>query len=235
MCNSLATFQRFMNAILEPWYQKWGRKRGKNYMDDIGIATKLAEIDIHIAMIHHLFQILKEHGLHLKLSKSTFLQPQMNFLGMHISKEGVTVDPAKIARLHNYPRELHTLKQARGFLGCAGYHRMFCKDFSIIATPITQLTKKDVPFEWGPEQKHAQETIIQRITNVPVLVQPDPTRQFELETDASLIGTGAVLYQRDPPITLPDGTQKPGPRRPCGFHSQSFTSTERNYPIYDRC
>ena len=110
---------------------------------------------------------------------------------------------------------------------------MFCKDFSIIAAPITWLTKKDVQFEWGPEQKCAQETIIQRITNAPVLIQPDPMCQFELKTDASLIGTGAVLYQCNPPITLPDGTQKPGPRRPCRFHSQSFTSTEWNYPIYD--
>jgi len=50
------------------------------------------------------------------------------------------------------------------------------------------------------------------ITHAPVLVRPDLERQFELETDASQIGTGAILYQRDPPITKPDGTQKPGPR-----------------------
>jgi hypothetical protein len=48
------------------------------------------------------------------------------------------------------------------------------------------------------------------ITHAPVLVRPDPSQQFELETDASLIGTGAILYQCDPPVTLPDGTQKPG-------------------------
>ena len=110
---------------------------------------------------------------------------------------------------------------------------MFCKDFSTIAAPLFRLTKKDAPFVWGKEQQEAQETIINRITNAPVLAQPDPARQFKLETDASLIGTGAILYQRDPPITLPDGTQKPGPQQPCGFHSQSFTSTKQNYPIYD--
>ena len=47
-----------MNAILEPWYQKWGRKKGKNYMDDIGIATLLVDIHIHISMVHDLFCIL---------------------------------------------------------------------------------------------------------------------------------------------------------------------------------
>ena len=234
MCNSPAAFQRFMNTILEPWYQKWGQKKGKNYMDDIGIATLLVDIHIHIAMVHDLFCILAAHGLHLKLSKSVFLQPQMDFLGVRISKDGVTVDPAKVAGLREYPRTLHNLKQVRGFLGCAGYHRMFCKNFSIIAAPLFRLTKKDVPFTWGKEQQDVQEQIITLITNAPVLARPDPSQQFKLETDASLISTGAVLYQRDPPITLPDGTQKPGPRRPCSFHSQSFTTTEQNYPIYDR-
>ena len=224
MCNSPAAFQQFMNAALKLWYQKYGRKKGKNYMDDIAIATLLTEIDLHIAMVDDLFDILAAHGLHLKLLKSVFLQPQMDFLGIHINKNGVTVNPAKIAGLWDYPRTLHTLKQVRGFLGCTGYHHMFCKDFSTIAAP----------FVWGKEQQEAQETIINQITNAPVLARPDPAQQFELETDASLIGTGAILYQWDPPITLPDGTQKPGPQQPCGFHSQSFTSTEQNYLIYDQ-
>ena len=111
---------------------------------------------------------------------------------------------------------------------------MFCKNYSIITKPIFCLTKKDTPFVWGPEQQAVQEEIIKRITSTPVLARPDPSKQFELETDASLIGTGAVLYQHDLPTTLPDETQKPGPRCPCGFHSQKFTSTEQNYPIYDR-
>jgi hypothetical protein len=82
MCNSPAAFQHFMNTILEPWYQKWGRKCGKNYMDDIGIGTPRTDKAIYIEMIHDLFYILAAHGLHLKLSKSVFLQPQMDFLGV---------------------------------------------------------------------------------------------------------------------------------------------------------
>jgi len=77
---------------------------------------------------------------------------------------------------------------------------MFCKDFSIIAAPLTALTGKNVPFEWGPKQKAAQQEIIKRITNPPVLVKPDPEKPFELEVDTSQVGTGAILYQRDPPI-----------------------------------
>jgi hypothetical protein len=82
MCNSPAAFQQFINTILEPWYQKWGCKCGKNYIDDIGIGTLLVDIAIHIEMIHDLFYILAAHGPHLKLSKSIFRQLQMDFLGV---------------------------------------------------------------------------------------------------------------------------------------------------------
>jgi len=240
MSNSPASFQRFMNGILEELYKHFERKGihnireiFKNYMDDCGIGTLLKDLALHIEIIHFLFDLLTKHGLHLKLSKSVFLQPQMDFLGVRISKEGVTIDPAKVAGLRDYPCDILNLRQARGFLGVAGYHRMFCKNFSTIAAPITKLTGKNVPFEWGPAQREAQDKIITLITSSPVLVKPDPSRQFELEVDASQIGTGAILYQRDPPTTHADSTEKPGPRRPVGFHSQKFTTTEQNYPIYD--
>ena len=122
MCNSPAAFQQFINAILELWYKKHGQKKGKNYMDDITIGTLYKELDLHIEIIIDLFEILAAHGLHLKLSKSVFMQLQMNFFGVRISKDGVTVNPAKVAGLREYLRTLYNLKQARGFLGCTGYH-----------------------------------------------------------------------------------------------------------------
>jgi len=76
---------------------------------------------------------------------------------------------------------------------------MFCTNFSIIAAPLTKLTGKTVPFKWGQEQKDAQERLITLITNALVLVKLDPSHQFELETDTSQIGTGAILYQCNPP------------------------------------
>ena len=124
----------------------------KNYMDNCSIGTLLKDLALYIKIIHFLFDLLAKHRLHLKLSKSVFLQPQMDFLSIRISKEGITIDPAKVAGLCDYPHDILNLRQARGFLGVAGYHRMFCKNFSIIATPITKLTGKDVPFKWGPAQ-----------------------------------------------------------------------------------
>jgi len=88
---------------------------------------------------------------------------------------------------------------------------MFVKNFSTIAAPITWLTGKDVPFEWGPEQLEAQNKIIHTITHAPVLVKPDPFQQFKLEVDASQISTGTILYQQDPPTTCANSKEKPGP------------------------
>ena len=128
-----------MNHILEPWYKKYGRKNGKNYLDDIGIGTLLSEIDLHIDMVDDLFDILAEHGLHLKLSKSVFMQPQMDFLGVRINREGVSIDPAKIASIADWPEELTTVKQVRAVLGVCGYHRMHIPCFSFIAAPVKVL------------------------------------------------------------------------------------------------
>ena len=230
MSNSPASFQQFVNTqIMEEFCQNFGeigRRCLKNYMDDFGLGMLLKDINLHIEMIHFLFDLLMKHGLHIKLSKLIFMQPQMDFLGIRIPKDGVTVNPAKIAGLAEYPRNILNLRQARGFLGVAGYHQMFVRNFSTIAAPITWLTGKDVPFEWGPEQLEAQEKIIHTITYAPVLVKSDPSRQFELEVDASQIGMGAILYQQDSPTTHTNGKEKPGPWQLVGFHSQKFTITE---------
>ena len=87
---------------------------------------------------------------------------------------------------------------------------MFVPGFSKVAAPITRLTGKGVPFEWGPAQQEAQEKIIELITSIPILARPDPSRQFKLEVNTSQVGTGAILYQRDPPVTV-NNKEKPGP------------------------
>jgi len=96
MSNSPASFQQFVNMqIMEEFCQKFGemgRRCLKNYMDDFGLGMLLKDIDLHIEMIHFLFDLLTKHRLHLKLSKSIFMQPQMDFLGVRISKDGVTVN-----------------------------------------------------------------------------------------------------------------------------------------------
>jgi len=87
--NLPASFQHFINGILEELY-KYFEKKGvleiwcilQNYMDDCGIGTLLKDFNLHVEIIHFLFNLLAHHRLHLKLSKSVFMQPQMDFLGV---------------------------------------------------------------------------------------------------------------------------------------------------------
>jgi len=73
--------------------------------------------------------------------------------------------------------------------------------------------------------------LIGLVTSEPVIVPPDPERQFILYIDASQFATGTVLYQPDQEQVDHCGNPL---LRPLGFHSQTFNKVEQNYPIYDR-
>lgn len=64
-----------------------------------------------------------------------------------------------------------------------------------MAAPLSDLTKKDVPFEWTPERQRAFEQIKHSLMNAPVLQLPDFAKSFEVICDASGKGVGAVLLQ----------------------------------------
>jgi hypothetical protein len=139
-------------------------------MDDIGIGTFHKDITKHIEMVHDLFIILAAHGLHLKLSKSVFMQPQMDFLGVRINKDGVSIDPAKISGIADWPEELHMVKQVRAILGICSYHCMHIPHFSFIVAPLTRLTSKDIPFEWMDKCHQAVCNLKKAVTTAPVLI-----------------------------------------------------------------
>jgi hypothetical protein len=135
----------------------------------------------------------------------------MDFLGVRISKDGISIDPAKISRITDWPEELTTVKQVCAVLGICGYHRIHISHFSFIAAPLTHLMGKDIPFEWTDKCRNMVRELKKAVTTALVLIHLDTTKQFELEVDMSAIMTGAVLYQRDPSITLSSGKEKPGP------------------------
>ena len=74
------------------------------------------------------------------------------------------------------------------------------KDFSTIATPLHELTKKGVTFTWATAQQDAFNTLKDKLTHAPLLQLPDFNKTFELECDASGIGLGGVLLQDGKPV-----------------------------------
>ena len=71
-------------------------------------------------------------------------------MGHVVSKEGVSVDPAKIEAVSSWPTP-RNVTEIRSFLGLAGYYRRFVEGFSRIAAPLTALTRKDKKYEWTPK------------------------------------------------------------------------------------
>ena len=88
------------------------------------------------------------------------------------------------------------MSEIRSFLGLAGYYRKFVKDFSRIAIPLTQLTKKGTLYEWTKDRESAFQELKTRLVTAPVLVLPSGNEEFHIYSDASHKGLGCVLMQR---------------------------------------
>ena len=197
-----------------------------NYMDDWWIATENTPkgVALHRKITHEFLNQMERKSYFLKISKTKFEEPQMEILGWQVGAGGIQIDPSKVAGIWDWPCQLKDMKQVRSTLGVLGYQQPFIKNFAAIARPLHDLTKKDKPFVWTQECTNALEQLIQAVTSEPVLYQPDWSKQFELEVDASLFAIGAVLFQRD----------EEGRRRPIFYFSQALNPAERNYDIWDR-
>ena len=222
LCNAPATFQRLMERAMG----ELNLKDCLIYLDDIIIFSE--SFDQHLERLEAVFKRLHEHNLKLKASKCEFFMSEVTYLGHVVSEEGIKTDPDKIKALKGWPTP-KSIKDVRKFLGFAGYYRRFCKGFSAIVRPLNDLlvgqstskpTKKTV-FKWEEPQQTAFKTIIDRLSNPPILGYADYRMPFKLHTDASGNGLGAVLYQHQ------DGLD-----RVIAYASRSLKPAERNYPAH---
>jgi hypothetical protein len=127
------------------------------------------------------------------------------------------VDPHKIEAIVNWSRPSN-VTELRSFLGLAGYYRRFVKGFSVIASPLTQLTRKGAKFEWTNRCEDAFQELKRRLVEAPVLTVPSGQGGFEVYSDASKNGLGCVLMQNGAVIA---------------YASRQLKPHERNYPTHD--
>ena len=151
----------------------------------------------------------------------------MKYLGHKISANGIATDPDKIAVVRDWPRR-ESVKDLQRFLCFAGFYRRFVKSLSKIAHPLFSLMqghlnkKKDAaPFNLEKRHQDAFEELKSMLTSSPILAFADYSKPFELHTDASSHGLGAVLYQQQ-------GDQK----RVIAFASRGLKPSEMNYPAH---
>jgi hypothetical protein len=130
----------------------------------------------------------------------------------------------KVQAVRDWPQPTN-VKEVRGFLGFTNFYRRFIKEYSKIATPLTNLTKgKEKAIQWDDLTESAFQQIKRAILAEPVLAMPDPDKEFEVETDASDFAIGGQLGQRD----------TEGRLHPIAFFSKKLNGPELNYQIHDK-
>ena len=135
LTNAPSTFMRLMNHVLREFIGKFVVV----YFDDILIYSR-NEFD-HTIHIRHVLQVLRDNKLYGNLEKCTFCKDKVIFLGYVVSQHGVEVDVSKIEAIQNWPTPMN-VSQVRSFHGLAGFYRRFVPNFSTIAAPLNELTKK---------------------------------------------------------------------------------------------
>jgi hypothetical protein len=194
------------------------------YMDDILIATE-GSLDDHHTKVAHVLKKLRDNDLFLKPEKCHFHKKEVEYLGVIVGKGHVKMDPVKVEGITNWPKP-QTLHDVRAFLGFGNYYKDFIQHYSHIARPLHNLTKKDqapMPYAWNQLADAAFRHLKACFASYPVLRNPDPSKRYVLDTDASAYAVGAVLSQ-----DYADG------RHPIAYFSKSLLPAERNYDIYDR-
>jgi len=211
-----ATFQKLMNSVLSGLIGT----RCFIYLDDIVIYAKsLAD---HNIKLREVLDRLRTYRLKLQPEKCEFLRKEVNYLGHQITEAGVKPDPQKVAAIASYPTPT-SVKELKTFCRMISYYCRFIPNCSRIASPLHKLLKRDVKFEWKPEQEHAFQHLKAKLTSQPILQYPDFSKEFILATDASNVGLGAVLSQG--PL---------GKDLPVAFASRSLNKAEMNYTTSEK-
>ena len=163
------------------------------YLDDIIVFGKT--FDEQLTRLGEVFSRLRAANLKLKPCKCFLCQRSVEFLGHVVSEEGLATQPSKVQAINEW-MACRDVSEVRAFMGLSGYYGRFIKDFSTIAAPLYNLTRKESEFCWTNECQEAFDELKRRLVKEPILALPSDNGTYVLDTDASDCGLGAVLSQR---------------------------------------
>ena len=189
LCNAPGTFQRCMMAIFSDMVEK----TIEIFMDDFSVLGN--SFDNCLENLRSVLVRCEETNLVLNWEKCHFMVQEGIVLGHRISARGIEVDRAKIEAIEKLPPP-SSVKGIRSFLGHAGFYRLFIKDFSQIAKPLSNLLVQGIPFEFDSQCLHSFSLLKDKLVSAPIVVAPDWSFTFELMCDASDFAIGAVLGQK---------------------------------------
>ena len=160
---------------------------------------------------------LKERGLTLNKDKCVFNMSKLTFMGLVLSQQGIGPTEEKVKAVKE-AREPQNVSEVKSFLGLVNFNARFIPDLATIAEPLRRLTKKGVPFVFGPEQRKSFRELKQRLTQAETLGYFDRNAKTKIVCDASPVGLGAILLQ-----------EKKGEDRVICYASRGLTNVERRY------
>ena len=213
--NAPATFQRLMNRVI-------GDMQGcAVYLDDVVVYSETWET--HLERIRELFTRLAEARLTVNLAKCEFARATVTYLGRVVGQGQVRPVGAKVQAVAQFPPPT-TKKELMRFLGLVGYYRSFCRNFSTVVAPLTDLLKGKAKFVWSYACKKAFEQVKVLLCSAPILAAPRFDTPFKLYVDASHVGAGSVLMQVD----------DLGIDKPVSYFSKKFNSCQLNYSVIEK-
>lgn len=187
LANAPGIFQELMSVVLQ------GQEDfALAYLDDILIFSNTVED--HIKHIDRVLSSLRKHNLKLKPAKCEFFKKETQYLGFNISKEGIQPDLDKVKAIKSVSTPT-TVRQVRAFIGMTSYYRRFIRNFSDIAEPLVNLTRKYARFQWDDACQTAFDTLKTKLAEMVILAYPNPNKAYRLYTDASDQSIGACLTQ----------------------------------------
>jgi hypothetical protein len=194
-------------------------------VDDMEVASRNAEE--HAIHLRQLFTRLKEHGLVINVEKCVFGASSIQFLGHHLSAEGVELLPENMLAVTDFPRS-STIKELQMFLGMVNFYRRFLPGAARALRPLTDCLQGDLKgpmaVEWNGEREAAFMEVKQMLASATRLVHPAQAAKLSLVVDASVAHIGACLQQR-----------RPGSLgwEPLGFFSKKLEPAQVKYSAFD--
>uniref|UniRef100_A0A9J8D6N2 Gypsy retrotransposon integrase-like protein 1 n=1 Tax=Cyprinus carpio carpio TaxID=630221 RepID=A0A9J8D6N2_CYPCA len=212
-----ATFQRLMDRVLRPH-----AAYAAAYLDDIIIYS--GDWQRHMEHLRAVLGALRRAGLTANPKKCAVGRVEVRYLGFHLGHGQVRPQIDKTAAIATCPRP-KTKKEVRQFLGLAGYYRRFIPGYSDLTSPLTDLTKKEVPdtVQWTEQCQQAFTQVKAALCGGLLLHSPNFSLPFLLQTDASDRGLGAVLSQ-----------EVEGEDRPVLYISRKLSKRETKYSTIEK-
>ena len=193
-----------------------GIEGADNISDDIIVHGP--DQETHNQRLHAVVQRLRERGLTLNRDKCQFSMNHLVFMGILLSEKGIGPTEARIGAVTEENPPPENIKELRSFLGLANYSSRFIPQFATLTDLLRKLLDKDVAYNFGPEQEAAFAQLKQAMAKAVTLAYFKKDAPTKVIADASPVGLGAVLVQKQ------DGHEVP-----VCYASRSLSKCERRY------